>query len=137
VDRRGSSVSAVGCILMGSADDLPGLIATMVELWLAANVYSGALTAILPDRIPEHRRGLASAVIGMGTPVGIVLAVQEASRVSQLTAYAVIAAVLLGTTALMLFGAPEGSARGLPVAARRRLSPGVVVPVVLRRLRRS
>jgi MFS family permease len=113
-------VSAVACILMGLADSLPGLVATTVVLWFAANVYSGAITAILPDRIPRNRRGLASAVIGMGTPVGIVFGVQVASRVGQLTANAIIAAVLLVTTALLLLGAREGSARDLPVAGRNR-----------------
>ncbi|MET8147076.1 MFS transporter [Actinoplanes sp. NPDC049668] len=113
-------VSAVACILMGLANNLPGLIATTVVLWFAANFYSGAITAILPDRIPQNRRGLASAVIGMGTPVGVVFGVQVASRVGQLAAYAVIAAVLLVTTALLLVGAREGSARDLPAAVRSR-----------------
>ncbi|MGB2566939.1 MFS transporter [Micromonospora citrea] len=117
-------VSAVACVLMGLADSLPGLIATTVVLWFAANFYSGAITAILPDRVPQDRRGLASAVIGLGTPVGIVFGVQVASRVGQLTAYAVIAAVLLVTTALLLLGAPEVSARDLPVAVRNRGSLG-------------
>ncbi|MBQ1016728.1 MFS transporter [Micromonospora sp. D93] len=117
-------VSAVACILMGLADSLPGLIATTVVLWFAANFYSGALTAILPDRIPQDRRGLASAVIGMGTPVGIVFGVQVASRLGQLSAYAVIGAVLLVTTALLLLGAREGSARDLPVAVRDRRTMG-------------
>ncbi|MCM4078622.1 MFS transporter [Paractinoplanes hotanensis] len=118
-------VSAVACILMGLADNLPGLIATTVILWFAANFYSGAITAILPDRIPEDRRGVASAVIGMGTPIGIVVGVQVASRAGQLTAYAVIALVLLVTTALLLFGAKEGSARDLPAPVRNRGRAGV------------
>ncbi|NLU80736.1 SLC45 family MFS transporter [Micromonospora sp. HNM0581] len=113
-------VSAVCCILMGLADSLPGLMVTTVALWFAANFYSGAISAILPDRVPEDRRGLASAVIGMGTPVGVVFGVQVASRVNQLSAYAVIAAALVVTTALLLVGAREGSARNLPTAARRR-----------------
>jgi MFS family permease len=115
-----SAVSAVACVLMGLADSMPGLIVTTTVLWFAANLYSGAISAILPDRIPDERRGLASGVIGMGTPAGIVLGVQVASRVSQLTAYAVIAGVLLVTTALLLLGAREGSARDLPVAGRER-----------------
>ncbi|MBQ1052041.1 MFS transporter [Micromonospora sp. C51] len=113
-------VSAVACILMGLADSLPGLIATTMVLWFAANLYSGAITAILPDRVPDDRRGLAAGVIGMGTPAGVVLGVQIASRMSQLTAYAVIAVVLLVTTVLLLVGAREGSARDLPLAVRER-----------------
>ncbi|WBB71397.1 MFS transporter [Micromonospora sp. WMMD1128] len=116
--------SAVACVLMGLAESLPGLIATMVVLWFTANFYSGAITAILPDRVPPRRRGVASAVIGLGTPVGIVFGVQVASRLGQLTAYVVIGAVLLVTTALLLLGAREGSARGLPVAVPGRRSPG-------------
>ncbi|MEV4708494.1 MFS transporter [Actinoplanes sp. NPDC049316] len=117
-----AAVSAVASILMGAADSLPALIVTMVLLWLATNFYSGALTAILPDRVPRDRRGLASAVIGLGTPVGVVLGVQVAGRTERSTAYAVLAAVLLVTTVVLLLGAREGSARDLPAGVRERRS---------------
>lgn len=109
-------VSALACLLMGTADSMAGLIATMTVLWFAANIYSGAISAILPDRIPAERRGLGAAVIGLGTPIGVVLGVQVAGQLSRQAAYAVIAALLLATTALLLLGAREGSARHLPVA---------------------
>lgn len=119
-----AGISAAACVFMGLARSLSGLVATTVALWFTANFYSGALMAIVPDRIPRDRRGLASAVIGLGTPVGIVFGVQVASRVATLSAYAVIAMVLLIATALLLLGAREGSARDLPVAVPDRRNLG-------------
>ncbi|MDY7085053.1 MAG: MFS transporter [Actinomycetota bacterium] len=122
-----AAVSAVVCVLMGFADSLPGLIVSTTVLWFAANVYSGAITAILPDRIPEQRRGLAAAVIGLGTPVGVVLGVQITGRINAPLSYGVIAGILLAATALLLLGAREGSSLHLPVTDRERRSPAQAV----------
>ncbi|CAM5315159.1 MFS transporter [Streptomyces avidinii] len=49
------------------------------------NVYQAAVTAIVPDRIPAARRGTASALVGLGLPiggtVGVVIASQTAENV--------------------------------------------------------
>ncbi|WP_035858863.1 MFS transporter [Kitasatospora cheerisanensis] len=47
---------------------------------VAMNVYQAALTAIVPDRVPAGRRGLASAMVGIGTPIGSVIGVMLATR---------------------------------------------------------
>lgn len=63
----------------------------------AMNVYQSALTAIVPDRVPAERRGLASAMVGIGTPIGSVLGVMLATRYvpdSLGTGYLVIGAVI-------------------------------------------
>ncbi|AUY52986.1 MFS transporter [Streptomyces sp. CB01881] len=44
------------------------------------NVYQAALTAIVPDRVAADRRGLASAMVGIGTPIGSVVGVMLATR---------------------------------------------------------
>jgi MFS family permease len=118
-----ATVSAVVCVLMGFADSLPGLIVSSTVLWFAANVYSGAITAILPDRVPEQRRGLAAAVIGLGTPVGVVVGVQITGRIDAPASYVVIAAILLATTALLLLGAREGSSLHRPATERKQRKP--------------
>ncbi|MER5353945.1 MFS transporter [Kitasatospora sp. NPDC002551] len=46
----------------------------------AMNVYQAALTAVVPDRVPAERRGLASAMVGIGTPIGSVVGVTLATR---------------------------------------------------------
>ena len=74
--------SGILAIAMGLAPTLPVLAVVITALWFAANFFGGATAAILPDRVPVDRRGLASAVIGLGTPIGVVIGVNLASRVS-------------------------------------------------------
>ncbi|MFE3558147.1 MFS transporter [Streptomyces sp. NPDC059193] len=69
------------------------------------NVYQAAVTAIVPDRIPAARRGTASALVGLGLPiggtVGVLIASQTADhlRTGYLTFGAIVAvAALLLTT---------------------------------------
>jgi MFS family permease len=38
------------------------------------NGYQAALTAVMPDRVPAHKYGTFSALIGMGIPVGTIIA---------------------------------------------------------------
>lgn len=63
----------------------------------AMNVYQAALTAIVPDRVAHARRGLASAMVGIGTPIGSVIGVILATRFvpdDLATGYLVLGAVI-------------------------------------------
>ncbi|MGW4872553.1 MFS transporter [Streptomyces chartreusis] len=92
---------------------LLGIVYTL--LWLASNMYQGALIAILPDRVPEERRGFASAIVGLGTPVGVLIGVNVASHVGQFYGYAVIAVVLVVASLALVLGVREDSSLGLDV----------------------
>jgi len=70
-----SAVSALLMVVMGLSTNLGVLALAYMLLWFVANFYQGAISAILPDRVPVERRGVASAVIGLGTPLGILYAV--------------------------------------------------------------
>ncbi|MEU9919040.1 MFS transporter [Streptomyces sp. NPDC051001] len=106
-------VSALLTIAMGLSTGLVALAILVPILWFTSNFYGGAISAILPDRVPVARRGIASAVIGLGTPVGILFGVNLASRVSQLWAYAALALVLVVTTLALVAGAREPSSLDL------------------------
>ncbi|MEU9133139.1 MFS transporter [Kitasatospora sp. NPDC048540] len=69
----------------------------------AMNVHQSAVTAVVPDRIPPARRGTASAVVGLGLPVGGTLGVLIASQtVSGLrTGYLVLGAVVAVAAVLL------------------------------------
>ncbi|WP_405496972.1 MFS transporter [Nocardia sp. NBC_00511] len=43
------------------------------------NIYQAALTSVVPDRIPRERRGIASAAVGLGLPIGSTIGVLVAS----------------------------------------------------------
>ena len=102
--------AAIFLVILGTRTSLPGVAVFYLLLWFAANIYLGALTPILVDRIPENRRGVASSVVGLGVPLGILLGVNFVARVPQETGYVLIAVFLLATTAFLVTCARESSA---------------------------
>ncbi|MDO4099305.1 MFS transporter [Clavibacter michiganensis subsp. michiganensis] len=109
-----SIAAAILTIAMNFAANLVVLTVIMSALWLVANIYGGALVAVMPDRVPEQRRGLASAVLGISTPVGVIVGVNIASQSSQVVSYTIFAVALVVTTAIFLVGAREKSSMNLP-----------------------
>ncbi|TWE17233.1 MFS transporter [Kitasatospora atroaurantiaca] len=69
----------------------------------AMNFYQAALTSVVPDRVPQARRGAASAAVGLGLPVGSIIGVVTASAFSERyrTGYLVLG--LLVAAAAVLF----------------------------------
>ncbi len=117
-------VSAVLMLAMGGTRALGPLLALYAALWFVANYYQGALTAILPDRVPVDRRGTGSAVMALGMPLGVVLGVNVAAQVGTQAAYAFLAAVfVLATVGLVWFAreAPAAPRERRPVASRTAL----------------
>ncbi|BCJ39735.1 MFS transporter [Actinoplanes ianthinogenes] len=64
----------------------------------AMNVYQAALTAVVPDRVPAQRRGVASAVVGLGVPIGgtIGVAIASATIGTPSTGYLVLGVIVAG-----------------------------------------
>lgn len=114
-------LSAALAITMGQTVGLLALAAFYTMLWFASNFYQGVLTAVLPDRIPEERRGIASSIIGLGTPLGILLGVNVVARVPVPVAYILIGLFLVVTTLIFVFAAPEGR-YDAPRVVRARVS---------------
>ncbi|MCX4985774.1 MFS transporter [Streptomyces sp. NBC_00572] len=67
------------------------------------NTYQAAVTAIVPDRVPAARRGTASALVGLGMPIGgtagVLIASQTATQIR--TGYLVFGAIV-AVAALLL-----------------------------------
>jgi MFS family permease len=76
----GAALALVFMAFMGNA----GTIALLAVGWCLAqgmgNVYQAAVTAIVPDRIPAERRGSASAVMGAGQNLGLLVGIVIAGR---------------------------------------------------------
>lgn len=87
---------------------------------LATNWYSGCLYAVLPDRIPESRRGLTSSIFGLGLPLGILIFVNLVSRTSSFTGYMIVGIALIAATAIFVLGAPERSSLDMPRPERKQ-----------------
>ncbi|MGW0600179.1 MFS transporter [Streptomyces sp. NPDC002776] len=72
----GGGLAALGALaLLGSMRTI--LLVTIGWCLVQAmmNVYQAAITAVVPDRVPMERRGLASAMVGMGIPIGTIIGV--------------------------------------------------------------
>ncbi|MFM9372954.1 MFS transporter [Streptomyces sp. Da 82-17] len=105
----GGGIAALGALaLLGAVRSI--LLVTIGWCLVQAmmNVYQAAITAVVPDRVPQERRGLASAMVGVGVPVGTIAGVTVASsfvpkevRTGYLVLGAVIALVALLFTSLV------------------------------------
>ena len=87
-----------------------------------ANTYQAALTAVVPDRVPQQRRGVASGVVGVATSVGAVAGVGLASRFTAHLAWGYLAlGAVLALTAIIFVTATTdpSSAASAPPAARQ------------------
>jgi len=120
--------SAIFLVILGTRTSIFGVAAVYLLLWFAANIFLGALTPIMVDRVPENKRGTASAVVGLGVPLGILIGVNFVARVSQETGYILLAVFLLATTAILVTCARESSAVELRPAktVRRETAPGAI-----------
>ncbi len=91
------SVASCTCLLFISSVRDVLLLAIIWAVVLAfANACQAAMTAVVPDRIPVERRGMASAVIGASTPIAAVVGVVIAAHfVTDLfTGYLVLGLIL-------------------------------------------
>ncbi|MFG2483814.1 MFS transporter [Streptomyces virginiae] len=80
---------------------LVGIVWCLIQATM--NVFQAAVTAIVPDRIPAARRGTASALVGLGLPIGGTVGVLVASRTAdQLrTGYLILGAIVAGSALLL------------------------------------
>jgi MFS family permease len=75
----GGAIAALATmLLMSQVSTVPMILLGWSLAQAMMNLYQAALTAIIPDRVPEQRRGTASAVLGVATSVGIVFGTQVA-----------------------------------------------------------
>ncbi|MFI1655843.1 MFS transporter [Streptomyces sp. NPDC020472] len=73
-------LAALGAlVLLGAARSVLLVTIGWCLVQAAMNVYQAALTAVVPDRVPVERRGLASAMVGIGTPIGSAVGISTAA----------------------------------------------------------
>jgi MFS family permease len=113
----GASLGALSLVLLGGATSVlaVGLFATALSLGL--NTIFAPLTAILPDRYPVERRGVASAMLGAGSLLGATVASIVAGMLAAQigVAYTAFAIALLAATILFLVINRDFSSKSLAV----------------------
>jgi MFS family permease len=95
----GGAIAALGVFaLLGHADTVLLVTIGWCLGQAAMNIYQAALTAVVPDRIPADRRGVASAVVGLGVPIGgtIGVAIASATVGTPSTGYLILGAIIAG-----------------------------------------
>ncbi|KOV40443.1 MFS transporter [Streptomyces sp. H021] len=123
----GALASLAGLAFLGSVTTalLVGIGWCLVQATM--NIYQAAVTAIVPDRVPAARRGTASALVGLGLPIGGTVGVLVASQTAEhlRTGYLVFGAII-AAAALLLTGffrdtprsGPAADAQPVPVRAQ-------------------
>ena len=109
--------------LMGLASSVVQLLILMPLLWFTLNYYQSVLLAALPDRIPKHELGFASAAIGLGAPVGIFAGVNiGAFAPTTMLGYVFLAVPISILTCCLVLIEPEPSSLDEPQRVRKSLT---------------
>ncbi|MFI2032114.1 MFS transporter [Streptomyces buecherae] len=115
----GALLGAVFLAVLPLATSVGVLAVLWVLVQATLNIAQSPLTAVLPDRVPVERRGVASTFVGVatmvGTTVGAVIAAGFAHRAG--LGHVTIAAFVLVVVALFVVLNPEPDSRGAARAA--------------------
>jgi MFS family permease len=118
----GGAVGALLLVGIGSLSSILWVAVFWIVLQVSLNAVQGPFTAIIPDRYPRSRRGLASAMFGIGTSIGLTVGVVAAGQLAAHlgVAYAVFGGLILVATLLFVllnrdFSSKGGSAERLTV----------------------
>jgi MFS family permease len=94
---------ATYALIAGAGGPL-GLFAAVMLFQVAFNLFLPALVALLPDQVPDARKGMMAAFLALGPPIGLgvgaVLA--GAEGLSAAGRYVAVAAVFIGSIAPLL-----------------------------------
>lgn len=92
----GSVVGALGLLVLATANGIVGMILGWCLVQAAVNASLAAITATLPDRVPESQRALVGGYVGLGQTLGVLVGVGLAIAVGGFRAgYVACAAFLL------------------------------------------
>lgn len=78
----GALVGGLALVVLGSLRDMVSITIIWAVILVSLNALQGPLSAVLPDRYPRTRRGVASAAVGIGQLAGSTLGVVLAGRVA-------------------------------------------------------
>jgi MFS family permease len=118
----GSLATALGLFILASGQALAGLVLGWFTVQFFGNMLLAAYTAILPDRVPTYQRGATQAILGLISPLVMIVGAFYLGRVQDFrVAYTPVIAVLIACNAIFVLAYREW-----------RLPPGSVAPFRLR-----
>jgi len=101
----GAALAAVlALVCLGQAATLMQVTLAFCIVQMIMNAFQGVITAVLPERVPVAQRGLASSVVGLCFPAGIVLGSALCARFADRVAggYGALGGVLIAATLVFL-----------------------------------
>jgi MFS family permease len=112
----GAAVGAGFLLGLGGLHSILWIAVFWVVIQVALNCLQGPMSAIVADRFPRSRRGAASAVVGIGTMVGVTGGVLIAGQVAGDVGvgYSVFAVAVLVITAGFVMVNPDASTKEAP-----------------------
>lgn len=117
-------VALVLLALLGGMTSLFWLGAAYLLVMITMSAFQAVITAVMPDRVPEHRRGFVSAIASFAITIGVIygLNVAPAFVATPVLAYLLIGALLIVGTLLLVVLAPDPTAGEPPApnAAERQ-----------------
>ena len=99
----GAAVGGLLLIGMGSLSSVIWIAVFYVVVQLSFNALQGPFTAIVPDRFPPARRGIASAMFGIGTTAGITIGILVSGQLAAHLGVAYAAFGIVVIIAALLF----------------------------------
>src|SRR5436305_8476547 len=97
----GGLLTVVGLLFMWQASNIPLLFIGYCFVELFSNCVLAALTATIPDQVPENQRGTVSGIYGLATSLGGILGailVGQIFKSAPTTAYVVMFLIVLVTS---------------------------------------
>ncbi|RZU66825.1 Na+/melibiose symporter-like transporter [Microterricola gilva] len=76
----GAAVAMIFLLGLGGMQNVLWITVFWVIIQVSLNALQGPMSAIVPDRFPRSRRGMASAMVGVGTMIGAALGTVAAAQ---------------------------------------------------------
>jgi MFS family permease len=114
----GVLVNVLGLMVMGHASAYAWYVGGLAVVQAATNFAGGAFNGLIPDRIPQSQRGVASGVLGFmmmsGTIVAALLAGHLVGHGQTASVYLIDAGLFLACTTIMVLQVKEDRLRDAP-----------------------
>lgn len=110
----GAAVAMIFMLGLGGMQNVLWITVFWVVIQVSLNALQGPMSAIVPDRFPRSRRGMASAMVGVGTMIGAAVGTVVAGQfINNLgVGYAVFGVGVLVVTALFVLINRDSSSVG-------------------------
>ena len=63
----------IGSVILGLQTTILGILLGWCLAQGMGNIFQAAITAVVPDRVPREKRGVASAIVGLGPMLGMLI----------------------------------------------------------------